>query len=138
MALVFANSGELLAIVWMLKSTSTPENLTLKLFKNDYTPVAASTAGSFTEADFTGYSAKTLSRYTWGTASTVSGKASIAYDSSPQTWACGATGNIVYGYYVVGTTSGTLIYAERFTVSRVLTNGDTMNVQPVVTLDSEA
>lgn len=137
MALVFCNAGELLAIVWMLKSTTTPENLTLKLFKNDYTPVATSTAGSFTEADFTNYTPKTLSRDTWGTASTVSGKASIAYDSSPQTWTCGATGNTVYGYYVVGATSGTLIYAERFTISRVLANGDTLNVQPVVTLNSE-
>lgn len=137
MPLVFANSGELLAIVWMLKSTSTPENLTLKLYKNDYTPVATSTAGDFTECDFTNYSAKTLDRDTWGTASTVSGKASLAYDSAPQTWTCGATGNTIYGYFVVGATSGTLIYAERFATPRPLTNGDTLNVQPVVTLNSE-
>lgn len=137
MALVFCNAGELLAIVWMLKSTTTPENLTLKLYKNDYTPDADSEAGDFTEADFTDYAAVTLERDDWGTASTVGGKASIAYDSSPQTWTCGATGNTIYGYFVVGATSGTLIYAERFATPRPLSNGDTLNVQPVVTLNSE-
>jgi hypothetical protein len=100
MALVFANSGELLAVQGMLKTTSTPENLTLKLFKNDYTPTATSTAGDFTEADFTSYTAKTLSRGTWQSPSTVSGKATIAYYTAPQTWTCGATGNTIYGYYV--------------------------------------
>ncbi len=138
MALVFANSGELLAVQWMLKTTSTPENLTLKLFKNDYTPTATSTAGDFTEADFTSYAAKTLSRGTWQSPSTVSGKASIAYDTAPQTWTCGTTGNTIYGYYVVGATSGTLIYAERFSANRPLSNGDSLNVQPVLTLNSES
>lgn len=137
MPLVFANSGELLAIQWMLKATSTPEDLTLKLYKNDYVPVATSSTSDFTEADFTSYSAKTLSRATWQSPSTVSSKASIAYDTAPQTWTCGATGNTIFGYYVVGATSGTLIFAERFGSSRTLGNGDSLNVQPLLTLNSE-
>lgn len=138
MPLVFANSGELLVVQWMLKATSTPENLTLKLFKNDYVPTATSAAGDFVEADFTSYSAKTLSRGTWQSPSTVSGKASIAYDTAPQTWTCGTAGNTIYGYYVVGASSGTLIYAERFGSSRTLGNGDSLNVQPLLTLNSES
>lgn len=107
MALKVTNSGELLLLMWAIKSTSTPENLTLKLFRTDVTPSDTSVAGDFTEANFTNYTAKTLSRSGWSDPSTVAGKASITY-SSAQSWTCGSTGNTVYGYYVVGATSGTL------------------------------
>ena len=55
MALKFQSAGELLGLDWMLKAWSTPENLTLKSFRNDYTPVDASVAGDFTVANFTSY-----------------------------------------------------------------------------------
>lgn len=136
MALVVCNAGELKLLDWAIKDTSTPENLTLKLYKNDYTPVAASVAGDFTEADFTSYAAKTLTRSSWVAASTNgSGKAASSY--AAQSWVCGSTGNTVYGYFVVGATSGTLIWAEKFATARTLANGDTLNVTPSLTLSSE-
>lgn len=136
MALVVCNAGELKLLDWAIKDTSTPENLTLKLYKVDYTPVAASVAGDFTEADFTSYSAKTLTRSTWAASSTNgSGKAASTYTA--QSWTCGSTGNTIYGYFVVGATSGTLIWAEKFATARTLVNGDELNITPAITLASE-
>lgn len=135
MALVVANVGELLLLEWSLKSTSTPENLILKLYKNDVTPSQSSVAGDFTVADFTGYSNKTLSRGSWASPTTVSNKASTSY--AAQTFTNSGTAQTIYGYYVVGATSGTLIWAERFSAARTLNNGDSVTVTPSLTANSE-
>lgn len=137
MALKVPGDGENLLLEWAIKATTTPENLTLKLYKNDYTPADNSTAGDFTEADFTDYVAKTLERSGWdAVAQDANNKASIEYGTT-QTWTCGATGNTVYGYYVVGATSGTLVWAERFATSRTLADGDQLSLVPRMTLKSE-
>lgn len=134
MSLITSNVGELLLLTWAVKSTTTPENMVLKLYKNNYTPVAGSVAADFTEADFSGYSAATLSRGNWGTPTTVSGKATSVYGSA-QTFTAGSS-QTVYGYYVVGATSGTLIFAERFTTAKPLESSDSVVITPSLTLDS--
>lgn len=135
MALVFANVGENLAMTWAFKSTSTPENLTLKLYTNNYTPVAGSTAGSFTECAVSGYSAKTLSRASWGDPSTNgSGKAEMAY--AAQTFSFTGSGTI-YGYMIVSATSGTLVLAELFSSARSVASGDSLTITPKITGNSE-
>ena len=135
MAIVITNAGEILIHTWAFKSTSTPENLTLKLYSNDYTPVAASTAGNFTESSFSGYSAKSLTRSSWVDPTTNgSGKAEITYAS--QTFTASGSGT-VYGYFVVGATSGTCVFAERFASTRNLNSSDTLTVNMAVTASSE-
>ena len=135
MSLVVCNAGELLLLEWALKSSSTPENLTLKLYTNDYTPVATSTAGNFTEATFTGYAAKTLTRGSWVAPSTNgSGEAEATY--AAQDWEA-ESAQTVYGYYVVGATSGTLVWAQRFATARSVADGDTLTITPKFTLHSE-
>ena len=115
MALVVPNQGELELLDKMLRDTlSTDENYILHLYKNDYTPVAATTSTDFTEADFTNYVVKTLARATWNAAVTVSGKAESSYGSTPLSWTCGATGNNIYGYWVGGATSNAVLFAEKF------------------------
>jgi hypothetical protein len=137
MSLVVANVGECELLDKALKDAlSVDESYTLKLFQSDTTPSASSTAASFTEADFTNYVAKTLTRAGWGAAATVDGKASSTY-SVTQTWTCGASGNTIYGYYLIGSTSTTLLWAERFAVARTLTENDTLSITPIFTLDSE-
>ena len=138
MPLVVPDTGELRLLDIMLKlALSTDENQILKLFKSDTTPSASSAPGSFTEADFTSYAARTLSRSTWNAAATVSNKAESSYGSTPQSWTCGATGNTIYGYWVEGSTSATCLWAERFSTSRVVANGDILNITPKFTLASE-
>ena len=53
------------------------------------------------------------------------------YGSAAQSWTCGATGDTVYGYFVIGATSGKLIFAEAFSTPRTLAGGDTIQIQPV-------
>jgi len=138
MPLVVPNSGELRMLNLMLKEALTSnEDQILKLYKTDVTPDQESIPGSFTEADFTGYAARTLSRATWNSSVTVSNKAESSYGSTPQSWTCGTTGNTVYGYWVEGSTSGTCLWAEKFTTARVLASGDVLNITPKFTLSSE-
>lgn len=138
MPLIVPDQGELELLDKMLKDAlSTNENYIMKLYRNDYTPAANSAPGSFTEANFTTYAARTLTRATWNAAVTVSNKAESSYGTSPQSWTCGATGNTIYGYWVEGATSAKVLWGERFSTSRVLANGDILNITPKFTLASE-
>jgi hypothetical protein len=122
----------------MLKlALSTNENHILKLYRTNVTPNANSIPASFTEANFTGYAAKTLTRSSWNSAVTVSNKAESSYGASAQSWTCGTTGNTIYGYWVEGSTSAKCLWAELFTTSRVLASGDVLNITPKFTLSSE-
>lgn len=130
--------GELRLLDTMLKlALSTNEAHILKLYKADYTPTSSTAVGSFTEATFNGYAARTLARATWNSATLVTGKGQTSYGSSAQSWTCGTTGNTVYGYWVEGSTSAKVLWAERFGTSRVLANGDVLNITPQFTLASE-
>jgi outer membrane receptor for Fe3+-dicitrate len=139
MALVVPNAGELRLLDKMLKhALSTNENYILKLYSNNYTPDQASVPGSFTEANFTSYAAKTLTRANWTSAITNgSNKAETSYSTTPQSWTCGTTGQTIYGYWVEGATVATCLWAEKFTTARVLANGDVLNITPKFTLASE-
>jgi hypothetical protein len=116
------------------------ENWTLKLFSNNVTPAETDTAGTYTEATFTGYSAKTLTRDQnaghWSTASSVtptgawSAESKVAESTyAQQTWSP-TTSQTIYGYFYVGSTSGTIRGAEAFSSSKNLVNGDTLNLTP--------
>jgi len=138
MPLVCPDQGELRLLDIMLKAAlSANENYILKLYRNDYTPANTAAPGSFTEANFTGYAARTLTRSNWNAATTVSGKAESSYGSAPQSWTCGATGNTVYGYWVEGSTSAKVLWGERFATARTLASGDQLNLTPKFTLSSE-
>jgi len=137
-ALITPNAGELELLDKMLKDAlSSDENYILKLYGADYTPDDSAVEGSFTESAFTNYAARTLTRANWNSAVTVSNKAETSYGSGPQSWTCGATGGTVYGYYVTGATSGTVLWAERFSTSRVLASGDILNLTLKFTLNKE-
>ena len=95
-----------------------------------------STLSNFTEADFDGYADKALAQSSWASVSlNTNDKAESSY--SQQSWTCGATGNTIYGYYITGNTSGELLWAEKFGSSKALTNGDILNLIPVITLSND-
>lgn len=135
MALIVANVGEILLVKWALKDTSISEDLVLKLFSNNYTPIATSVAGSFTECSFPGYAAISLLRSDWSDPVTnAGGKAQTVQASKTFT----ATGDgTAYGYYVVSSISGTLMWAERFGSVANPTDGDTITITPKMTGNSE-
>lgn len=132
-ALLVPDVGEVELLDKMMKDAlSVDEDYTLKLYKTNVTPAESDTAGSYTVADFTNYVNKTLTRTGWAGASTAGGTTSTTY--AQQSWTCGASGNTVYGYYVIGATSGTLLWAELFGTARVLASGDTLNLTPAMEL----
>lgn len=108
--IVTPNEGELKLLAKGVLGAD--ENLLLKLFKNDYTPAAGTTAANFTEADFTGYAAKTLTPGSFSAPATVGGKAQTTY--AAQTFASsGGSDQQVHGYWVEGATSGKVYWAQR-------------------------
>ena len=87
--------GELAMLNKLLKvAISTPENYILKLYKTAVTPAEATTQASFTEANFTNYAARTLTRANWNAAAVSGLKAESSYNAV-QSWTCGASGNTV-------------------------------------------
>lgn len=134
MALLVPNTGEVIALEALVNKTA-PQNLVLRLYENNYTPTEADTAASYTEATFTGYSALTLTGSSWGAASP-GAPSSIAY--AQQTFTSSASqSKLVYGYYLTQASSGTLVYAERFSDGpyAITNNGDQVKVTPTITAD---
>lgn len=85
MALVVCDGGESIALRYLVNKLATPENLVLCLFKSNTTPAEADVIGTYTEADFTGYSNITLTGASWtvsGTAPTSIGYAQQTFTSS--------------------------------------------------------
>jgi hypothetical protein len=124
---VAPNEGRVV-LVNNLLAGGTLEAWSLRLFKNDYTPVVGSVLADFTQADFTGYSAKTLTRSqtgsTWGAASIASNIAQSEYATDQSFTYTGATSQSVYGWYIVGATSGKVILAHRWTDGARVAVGD--------------
>ena len=139
MALVVPQEGELQLLQKMLKvALSTDETYILKLYRTNVTPNSATAKTSFTEANFTGYAARTLTRANWS-AGVIYGSAAaeVSYGTTPQSWTCGTTGNTIYGYWVEGAASTKVLWAELFATARVLANGDILNLSPKFTLQSQ-
>lgn len=134
MALVVPDLGELELLTKLLINTTDTEDYIVRLYQNNYSPSNTTVVGDFTEANFTSYTAKTLARSDWASPSTVGTKAEST--GTVQSWTCGATGNTVYGYYVVGSTSGVCLWAEQFVAARILVDGDVLFLTPKFTLSS--
>lgn len=134
MALLVPDVGEAKLLAYALNK-STPEDMTLKLFKNNYTPVEGSVAGDFTVADFTGYANVSVLGSSW-TITTTAGVTEAARAAAAFTSSADQTAQNVYGYYVIGASTGVVLWAERFTDGpySISINGDQINVTLKITL----
>lgn len=105
-------------------------NLAIRLFVNDISPVDTHVTADFTEAVGGGYVSKALLNGSW-TVNPVLDPSEAVY--SEQTWVfTGALsgGASIYGYYVLDA-GNTLIWAERFSQSFTpSSNGDTLKIMP--------
>ena len=109
------------------------QDLVLRLYTSNTTPAEGDTDSTYTEASGSGYSAANLTAASW----TVTGGSptTAAYPEITFTFT-GALGN-VYGYYVTQTSSGILMWAERFTSGpfNIQNNGDQIKITPQITLE---
>ena len=130
MPLVFPNNGEDAMMKDMLGIT-TPANLTLKLFTNNYTPIPTSIASSFTEMAGQGYAAKSLAMASWSVSS-IAGTSTAVYPA--QTWTfTGGGPTTIYGYYIIGA-DGVIRGAELFPIPFVAQySGDAVVLTPQIT-----
>lgn len=129
MALNFPDTGENLSLE-MITNKTAPQNLLLKLYKNNITPSDTDTAGTYTEATFPGYAAITLTGASWNAAAA----GTITY-SAQQTFTCsGVATDDIYGYYVVQASSGTLLYSERDGAApfAIRNSGDAVKITPTI------
>jgi len=136
--ILIPNEAELQLLTDVL---SAGENWILEMFQSNTTPAETDVWASnpHTVANFTGYTATTLTRTraagTWQ-APDMSGVALEAanarslYGTAPLSWTCGATGNTIYGYHYRGVTSARFIAIERFAAPRTLVATDTLTFRP--------
>jgi hypothetical protein len=134
MALLVPNSGEGLLLQYALNDAAS-ENQSLRLYKNNITPGETDTAGTYTVADFTGYSNISLTGTSWTV--TPGAPTEGAYAQQTFTSSADQASQSIYGYYVVGASSGTLLWAERFTNGpyAIANNNDSIAITPKITLD---
>lgn len=133
MTIVIPSAAEKTCADFMLGVT-TPGNQTLKLFVGNVTPDDTFTEASFTEMSSLGYAAKSLTKTTWVTTAGSSGQpASSAYPQQTWTFTSG-TPVTVYGYYVIDSTTGKLLWCELFPSPKVVQNtGDQIIMTPTLT-----
>jgi hypothetical protein len=132
MSLVVADIGadEILKTYFNNTRPAGGNNLTLKLYTNNLTPLDTHTAASFTEASGGGYAAKTLTNGSW-TVTPANDPSDAVYAQQTFTFTGALSGNpTVYGYYVVDADNN-LIYAELLTAPFTpANNGDNIKITP--------
>jgi hypothetical protein len=114
----------------MLSAFLGSEDQILKLYSNDVDPIVSTTVSQFTEVTGGGYAEKNLNASSnWSVA------AGIA-TTTPQTWEFTGAAGEVYGYYLVGATSGNLLAAEKFENGpyTVAVSGDKITVSITISL----
>jgi membrane peptidoglycan carboxypeptidase len=131
MAFLTPNVGEQIVLEALVNKTA-PQNLVLRLFQNNITPGETDTAGTYTEATFTGYTSITLTGATWTYANPT-----VSYPEQTFTSTAGSQSQPIYGYYLTQLASGILVLAERFSGAPVtiINNGDTIKVTPTISAD---
>lgn len=134
MAFVVCNNGEGDALRAIVAHTAAT-NLVLKLFSNNVTPAETDTAATYTEADFSGYAAATLTGASWTITEGAPSNAAYAEQSFTADGSIAALQNI-YGAFMVRATSGRLFAAQDFSAARPVENeNDSIGVTPTITLD---
>lgn len=131
MALLCPDAGER---ELLRKALKVDEDMSLRLYTAVSPALGEGTViGHMTEATFTSYAAKTLTRANWSTPATNAGVTSSTY--AQQSWTnTGASPQTILGYYIVGVTSGILLWVEAFAASRTLNQDDQLLLTPAMEL----
>lgn len=137
MTLVFASSGESRVLEYLLNKQA-QENLIMGFFVNSWLPSKATAITSLVEAAGGGYARLTLPNpSSWSVvASNANGLAEATYDVRSIIFT--ASIGPVEGYFMVGTTTGRYMYAEKFSDGPylIVRSGDQINVLPRIIVNS--
>ena len=130
--IVVPNNGEGDAAEYFVNKAA-PQNLVLRVYKNDITPSETDTAATYTEADFPGYASATLAGASWSVAEGAPSQASFAQQTFTRN--AGGAAQSVYGIYMTRVTSGRIALAERDPSGAFAINnsGDAYKYTPQIT-----
>lgn len=132
MSFLCFNQGEGIIGELLIHKQTVNYDLILKLYKNDHALADSDTEADYTEADFTGYGAKTLTGASW----TVTPGAPTLLEYAEQLFESTAdqAAQSVYGYILVQQTSGKAVCGWRFDDGPyvVSKNGDKIYVTPTL------
>ena len=131
MTLRIPNEGEA-RLLGMALGKIAPEPLWIRLFANNMTPAETDTTASYTEVSGHGYGEQALTAASWELTEGAPTEA-----THPQMeWIFTGEAGAVYGYYIVGESSGKVLWAERFSDGPYVINldGDRIRVTPKITL----
>jgi hypothetical protein len=133
MSLLLVDQGEGITL-GLLVNKYVPEDLVLKLYKNNRAPADGDIETDYTEATFTGYAAKELTGASWTV--TPGSPSVVQYGQQTFTSSAAQTLQSIYGYYLIQKTSLKLVWAERFTDPpwNIVNLGDIVKVTPKIQL----
>ncbi len=129
MTIQISEDGSENILKYLLGVTPTTETINLKLYNNNITPGTATDLVDFTEVTGGGYASKILGTTAW----TVTGSVAT---TSPQLFTFTSGVGQIYGYYLVGNTTGKLIASERFSSGpfNIANNGDSVTVTATISV----
>jgi hypothetical protein len=138
MPLVVPNVGKINLLAEFFP-TSLFNLLEIRPYTSDVAPDAESVTSDFSFAIGRGLDAIAIGDSAeWSAPAIVSGRAQAQYGTSAQQWTLTGSGDVtVYGYVVTIEGGGDLIWAERFASPIEMVPGGTLQILPVLTLDSE-
>ncbi|WP_165068276.1 hypothetical protein [Paludisphaera rhizosphaerae] len=145
MSLMMPHEG---GLQFLAEALDSGEDWSLCLYISAISGTESSAAATYTaaEASFTGYSRKTLTRAVgagnWATpslsapSSAWSTRTQVATATyAAQSWTNTSGSSVtVYGYFLLGATSGKLILFEPFASARTLADGDSLAITPQIQL----
>jgi hypothetical protein len=136
MAIVLADKGADEILITYFNGIRAGNNLTLRLYTNDYTPLQTSSNASYTDAAGGDYGPKTLALNNW-TVNAANDPSDAVYAEQTFTFTGNLTGNAaVFGYFVTDA-NNTAVWGERFANNFTPTNnGDNIKVTPKFQLSS--
>lgn len=131
MNMVIPDEGKLLWLYWALVSDGSDfEDFVLDLFSNDYDPDDDSSVADFDVATFTGYAQVAIARSSFGAPALV-GHVAYATRGAVPTFNCtGGTLQTVYGWFLRGADSDTVLAAARFNTPRDMIPGAMEAIDP--------
>ena len=123
MSFILSNQGEGIMLTLFFAQA-----MHLRLYTNNYTPVATSIESNFTEETGGGYAAIAISGGAW----TNSGgnPTTATANGLPFTWTFTGAANSAYGYYVTRDSDGKYLFGEKFSDGpyTIANNGDQVKI----------
>ena len=130
MLMVVTNDGKKNFLDLATISGGDVEDWEVWLFKNNYTPVDGSVTANFTPADFPGFAEVIIPQGVWGPSVIVADVAESDSHNTPTFTCTGGGGQLVYGWFMKGNTTGKTYLAQRFDTPRNMVAGATEVLDP--------